>query len=87
MHLADRSVMKNNSVLKDVFLSLDSWEYVIDFMILTPKNNIGGHSLILGRPLLATIDAFIGYRSGDMLISDANSTKKFTLYPIAKTTI
>ncbi len=50
-------------------------------MVLTPKNNLGGHPLILGRPWLVIADAFIGCRSGDMFISDGNSTKKFTLYP------
>ena len=54
-------------------------------MILTPKSNLGGHPLILGRPWLATADAFISCRSGDMYISDGNSTKKFNLYPPAKT--
>jgi len=53
-------------------------------MILTSKNNLGGHPLILGRPWLATVDAFISCRFGDMYISDGNSTKKFTLYPPAK---
>ena len=56
-------------------------------MILTPKNNLGGHPFILGRPWLATVDAFNSCRSGDMFISDASSTNKFTLYPLAKTII
>jgi len=56
----------------------------MDFMILTPKNKLGGHPLILGRPWLATAHAFISCRSGDMYISYGNSTKKFTLYPPAK---
>eukprot|EP00253_Pinus_taeda_P019760 PITA_19760 len=47
-------------------------------MILTPKSNLGGHPLILGRPWLATANAFISCRSGDMYISDGNS------YPPAK---
>ena len=68
-----------------MFVSLDSWEYPMDFMILTPKNNLGSHPLILGRPWLATTNAFISCRSGDICISDGNSTKKFTLYPPAKT--
>lgn len=54
-------------------------------MILTPKNNLGGHPLILHRSWLAIVDAFIGCRSGDMYIYDGNSTNKFTLYPLAKT--
>ena len=57
----------------------------MDFMILTPKNNLGGHPIILGRPWLAIDDAFISCKSGDMYISDGSSTKKFTLYPPVKT--
>lgn len=54
-------------------------------MILTPKNNLGGHPLILGRPWLATTDAFISCGYGDMYIYDDSSTNKFTLYPPTKT--
>ena len=85
LQLADRSVIKPDGVIEDIPVSLDSWDYPMDFMILTPKNNLGGHPIILGRPWLATPDAFISCRSGDMYISDGSSTKKFTLYPPAKT--
>ena len=44
LQLADRSVIKPDGVLEDILVSLDSWEYPVDFMILTPKNNLGGHS-------------------------------------------
>eukprot|EP00253_Pinus_taeda_P003708 PITA_03708 len=84
LQLADQSIIKLDGVLEDISVSLDSWEYPVDFMILTPKSNLGGHSLILGRPWLATADAFISCRSGDMYISNGNSTKKFNLYPPAK---
>ena len=87
LQLANRYVIKPDGVLDYVCVSLDSWEYPVDFMVLTPKNNLGGHPLILGRPWLATIDAFIGCRSGDMFILDGNSTKKLILYPLARTTI
>ena len=56
-------------------------------MVLRPKNNLGGHSLILGRPWLATTDTFISCRSRNMFISNGSSSDKFTLYPHAKTTI
>lgn len=87
LQLVDRSVIKPDGILENVSISLYSWEYPIDFMILTPKNNLGGHPLILGRPWLAIVDAFISYRYGDMFISNGTSTNKFTLYPPAKTTI
>lgn len=87
LQLEDRSVIKPNGVLEDIYVSLDSWEYTLDFMILTPKDNLGGHPLILGRPWLATTDAFISYRSGDMFISNGSATNKFTLYPLEKSTV
>lgn len=80
-------MLSPNGLLEDVFVSLDSWEYPIDFMILTPKNNLGGKPFMLGRPRLATTDVFISCRSGDMFISDGRSTKKLTLYPPPETTI
>eukprot|EP00253_Pinus_taeda_P008478 PITA_08478 len=73
LQLADRSIIKPNGVLEDILVSLDSWQYLVDFMILTPKSNLGGLPLILGRLWLATADAFISCRSGDMYISDAKA--------------
>jgi hypothetical protein len=84
LQLADRSTIKPEGVLEDIIVSLDSWEYPMDFMVLQPKSNLGGHPLILGRPWLATVDAFISCRSGDMTISHGDSVKKFTLYPPTK---
>jgi hypothetical protein len=50
-------------------------------VVLQPKTKLRGHPLILGRPWLATADAFISYRSGSMTISNGYETKKLTLYP------
>ena len=41
LQLAYRYVIKPNGVLEDFCVSLDSWEYPVDFMVLTPKNNLG----------------------------------------------
>ena len=84
LQLADRSVIKPDGVIEDILVSLYSWEYPVDFMILT-QNNLGGHLIILGRPWLAIADAFISCRFADIYISDGISTNKFTLYPPAKT--
>lgn len=70
LQLADRFVIQPDGVLEEIFLSLDSWEYPDDFMILTPKSNLGGHPLILGRPCLAIADALINFRYCDMFMSD-----------------
>jgi len=81
LELVDRSKFKPEGVLDDVIVSLDSWEYPTDFIVLQPKNPVGGHPLILRRPWLATADAYIGCHSGDMYISHGDSRKKVTLYP------
>jgi hypothetical protein len=63
LELVDQSKIKPEGVLDDIIVSLDSWEYPIDFMVLQPKSPSGGNPLILGRPWLATTNAFIGCRS------------------------
>ena len=57
LEMADRSVVKPEGTLQDVMVSVDSWEYPADFLIINPKNQLDGHPLILGRPWLATIYA------------------------------
>jgi hypothetical protein len=53
-------------MLKDVLVSIDSWEYPIDFMVLQTKFWLVGYMLILSRPSLEIIDASISHRLGDM---------------------
>jgi len=58
----DRSVVRPEGTLHDVMVSVDSWEYPSDFLIINPKNRFDGHPLILGRPWLATANVYIGCR-------------------------
>lgn len=39
LQLGNRFSIKPDGVLEYVSISLDYWEYPIDFMILTPNNN------------------------------------------------
>lgn len=48
LELADRSKIKPDGVLDDVVVSTDSWEYPANFIVLHPKNPVGGHPLIMG---------------------------------------
>ena len=84
LELADRSKVIPEGILEDIIVSPDSWEYPVDFLVLQPKSNLGGHPIILGRPWLATADAFIGCRSGNMIISRGTERKQLTLYPSAQ---
>lgn len=81
LELANRSVVKPEGTLQDVMVYVDSWEYLADFLISNPRNQLDGHPLILGRPSLAIADAYIGCRIGGMTITKGNSIKNLALYP------
>ena len=61
--------------MNDLVISVDSWEYPADFLVLQPKLQLGGHPLILGRPWLDTVDACISCRSGSITISNGTEIK------------
>jgi hypothetical protein len=84
LELADRSTIKPEGVIEDLIISVESWNYLADFVVLQPKTKLGGHPLILGRPWLATTDDFINCRSGSMTISNGDETKQLTHYPHSK---
>jgi len=50
LQLADRSTVTPLDIVEDVMVSIDSWEYPIDFLVLQPKAKLTGYPLILGRP-------------------------------------
>ena len=56
--------VKPARVLDDSIVSVASWEYPVDFSILESKDPSKGNLIILGRPWLATANAFIGCRDG-----------------------
>lgn len=70
LELTNRSRVKPKGVLEDIVITIASWRYPANFLILQPKSNLVGHPLILRRPWLDTMDAFIGCRSRSMVISD-----------------
>ena len=61
-----------------------SWNCRIDLLLLKPKSLASGHPLILGRPWLATTDAYIGCQSRNMVICNGKVMKKLVLYPPAE---
>eukprot|EP00253_Pinus_taeda_P022931 PITA_22931 len=87
LELADRSVVRPEGILHDVMVSVDSWEYPTNFLIINPKTRLDGHLLILGRPWLATADAYISCRQGNMIITKGADIKNLVLYPRAQPSI
>ena len=84
LQLVDRSMVKPVGTLHDIAISVDSWEYPADFLIINPRSGLDGHPLILGRPWFATSDAYIGCRMGNMKIVRGGAIKNLILYPLAK---
>ena len=80
LQLVDSSTIVPNGMLEDVIITLHSWDYPVDFVVLSPKKNTRGYPIILGWPWLAIEDAYIACQSGKMTISDSMNTKKLTLY-------
>lgn len=64
-----------------VMVPIDSWEYPAYLLVIQPKVKLTGYPLILGRPWLATIDAYISYRVGNMTIKNGHISKQLVLYP------
>jgi hypothetical protein len=46
LELVDRSTIRPEGVIDDLVISVDSWEYPVDFVVLQPKHSLGGHPLI-----------------------------------------
>jgi hypothetical protein len=84
LQLADRSTVNPEGMLEDIMISIDSWEYPTDFLVLQTKSKFNGYPLILGRPWMATTDAYINCRAGNMTITNGKSKKQLVLYPPAQ---
>jgi len=59
LQLEDHSTVTPKGIVEDVLVSVDSWEYPADFLVLQPKEKLTGYPLLLGRPWLAAADAYI----------------------------
>ena len=52
-------MVKPASVLDDIVVSIASWEYPVDFMVVESKDPYKGNPIILGRPWLAEESRFL----------------------------
>jgi hypothetical protein len=81
LELEDKRKVIPEGILDDIIVTLASWEYPVEFLVIHSKDPTKGHPVILGRPWLAIDNAFIGYREGEMTISSGLSIHKLTIYP------
>jgi hypothetical protein len=81
LELADKTRFILEGILDDIIVTLESWEYPVEIIFIHSKDHTKGNPIILGRSWLATTNAFIGYREGEMTISNGISIQKITIYP------
>jgi hypothetical protein len=70
LELADKTRVIPEVILDNIIVTLASWEGPVDFLVIHSKDPTKVHLIILGRPWLATSNAFIGCREGEMTISN-----------------
>jgi hypothetical protein len=80
LHLADRCTIKLEGMLEDIIISIDSWEYSTNILVLQTKSQFNGYPLIFGRPWLTTIDAYIGSKVGNMTVTNGLYRKYIVIY-------
>jgi hypothetical protein len=81
LELADKTKVIPEGILDDIIVTLSSWEYPVEFLVIHSNDPTKGHLVILGRPWLATSNAIIGCREDEMAISNGLSIQKITIYP------
>ena len=77
--------MTPKGIVEDVMISIDSWEYPADFLVLPLKAKLTRYPLTLGQPWLATADAYISCWARNMTIKNRHMSKQLILYPLAQT--
>jgi hypothetical protein len=81
LELVDKLVITPIGSLDDITVTLAFWEYPVDLLVIHPKSQKKGHPVVLSRPWLATADAFISCRYGEMIISNGTQSQKLILPP------
>ena len=83
LSLVDRSVKIPKGIVEDVLVKVDKFYYPVDFVVLDtePIENGPNHvPIILGRPFLATANAFINCRNGVMQLTFGNMTLELNIF-------
>ena len=89
LQLADRSMKIPRGIIEDVLIQIDKFYYPVDFIgidtqhVQDPKKYT---SVILDRPFLATTDAHISCRTGNMELSFGNMTMQLNIFNVPKQT-
>ena len=87
IQLADRSVKKPLGTVEDVLIQIEQFYFPVDFIVLetAPVSNPNSQiPLILGRPFLATSNAIINCRNGQLRLSFGHLTIELNIFNLNK---
>lgn len=82
LQLADRSMKIPRGIVEDVLIQIDKFYYPVDFIVIDtqhvhdPKKHT---PIIIGRHFLATTDAHISCRTGNLQLSFGNMTMELNI--------
>ena len=86
LQLADRTVKVPRGIVEDVIVQVDTFYFPVDFVIwdTEPSPHSRNHvPIILGRPFLATANALINTRNGQMQLTFGNMTLETNIFNVA----
>ncbi|KAH9793150.1 hypothetical protein KPL71_004433 [Citrus sinensis] len=87
LQLTDRSTKIPRGIVEDVLIQVDKFYFPVDFIVIDtqPLHDSRKHiPIILGRSFLATADAHIQCRTGNMQLSFGNMTMELNIFNIVK---
>ena len=87
LSIADRSIKIPKGTIEDVLIQVDRFYYPVDFVVLNTEPVAVGPNhvpIILGRPFLATSNAIINCRNGDMQLAFGNMTLELNIFHLGK---
>ena len=83
LQMVDRSLTYPQGIIEDVLVKVDKFIFPIDFVVLDMEEDKEA-PLILGRPFLATEQALIDVKDGELTLRVGDDQVKFNLYQSLK---
>ncbi|XP_041995707.1 uncharacterized protein LOC121745825 [Salvia splendens] len=80
LQMADRSVAYPEGIVEDLLIKAGEFIFPVDFMVLDMEED-KGVPLLLGRPFLATVEANINVKKGELTIFIGEESQKFSHKP------
>ena len=83
LQMVDRSLTYPHSIIEDVLVKVEKFIFPVDFVILDTEEDKEA-PLILGRPFLATGQALIDVKDGELTLRVGDDQVTFNLYQSLK---